>query len=281
MGIVLPEGVLNGSNLQKVRDYFESVAKIILIVSLPQEVFLASGATVKTSLVFFKKFTMEERHQYDEIKAQAIKTVDEKYKNELEHIETELKKNGKLTKEQSEKYKTRKKEIEKKIFDRAKALISDINANKDNEFVLKYANKLTEITVQLKNVNLSDDDKNAIKEQQKDIKKQIADEIRKSAYDSASKEFKEEFDENESYKLNIELDCPSQVERKKLEQRKKEISELKNEEIKTTVKEKFDYEVPFAEIKKAGINSTGDPIENELIPLAKEYILYRKYAELW
>ncbi|MBR6178746.1 MAG: hypothetical protein IKQ70_12810, partial [Bacteroidales bacterium] len=252
-----------------------------LIVSLPQEVFLASGATVKTSLVFFKKFTMEERHQYDEIKAQAIKTVDEKYKNELEHIETELKKNGKLTKEQSEKYKTRKKEIEKKIFDRAKALISDINANKDNEFVLKYANKLTEITVQLKNVNLSDDDKNAIKEQQKDIKKQIADEIRKSAYDSASKEFKEEFDENESYKLNIELDCPSQVERKKLEQRKKEISELKNEEIKTTVKEKFDYEVPFAEIKKAGINSTGDPIENELIPLAKEYILYRKYAELW
>ncbi|MBR6177815.1 MAG: N-6 DNA methylase, partial [Bacteroidales bacterium] len=75
MGIVLPEGVLNGSNLQKVRDYFESVAKIILIVSLPQEVFLASGATVKTSLVFFKKFTMEERHQYDEIKAQAIKTV--------------------------------------------------------------------------------------------------------------------------------------------------------------------------------------------------------------
>ena len=281
MGIVLPEGVLNGSNLQKVRDYFESVAKIILIVSLPQEVFLASGATVKTSLVFFKKFTMEERHQYDEIKAQAIKTVDEKYKNELEHIETELKKNGKLTKEQSEKYKTRKKEIEKKIFDRAKALISDINANKDNEFVLKYANKLTEITVQLKNVNLSDDDKNAIKEQQKDIKKQIADEIRKSAYDSASKEFKEEFDENESYKLNIELDCPSQVERKKLEQRKKEISELKNEEIKTTVKEKFDYEVPFAEIKKAGINSTGDPIENELIPLAKEYILYRKYDELW
>ena len=31
MGIVLPESILNGSRLQKVRDYFESEAKILLI----------------------------------------------------------------------------------------------------------------------------------------------------------------------------------------------------------------------------------------------------------
>ena len=36
MGIVLPEGVLNNSNLQKVRDYFESEAKILLITSSPE-----------------------------------------------------------------------------------------------------------------------------------------------------------------------------------------------------------------------------------------------------
>ena len=57
MGIVLPEGVLNNSNLQKVRDFVESKAKILLIVSIPQDVFMASGATVKPSLLFFKKFT--------------------------------------------------------------------------------------------------------------------------------------------------------------------------------------------------------------------------------
>ena len=46
MGIVLPEGVLNNSNLQKVRDYVESKAKILLIVSIPQDVFKIGRAHV-------------------------------------------------------------------------------------------------------------------------------------------------------------------------------------------------------------------------------------------
>lgn len=58
--MVLPEGVLNTSNLQKIREYFEGKAKIILICSIPQDVFIAAGATVKPSLVFFKRFTEEE-----------------------------------------------------------------------------------------------------------------------------------------------------------------------------------------------------------------------------
>lgn len=64
MGMVLPEGVLNTSNLQKIREYFEGKAKIILICSIPQDVFIAAGATVKPSLVFFKRFTEEEELQY-------------------------------------------------------------------------------------------------------------------------------------------------------------------------------------------------------------------------
>lgn len=64
LGIVLPEGVLNTSSLQNVRELFESKAKIILITSIPQDVFIASGATVKPSLMFFKKFTLEEEKQY-------------------------------------------------------------------------------------------------------------------------------------------------------------------------------------------------------------------------
>lgn len=50
MGMVLPEGVLNNKNLQAVREYFEGKAKIILICSIPQDVFIAAGATVKPSL---------------------------------------------------------------------------------------------------------------------------------------------------------------------------------------------------------------------------------------
>ena len=71
MGMVLPEGVLNTSNLAKVREWFEGRAKIILICSIPQDVFIAAGATVKPSLVFFKRFTEEEEKLYADCVAKA------------------------------------------------------------------------------------------------------------------------------------------------------------------------------------------------------------------
>jgi type I restriction enzyme M protein len=67
MGIVLPEGFLNGANLQKVRDFVEGRAKLLAVVSIPQDVFISAGATVKSSLVFLKKFTEEEEQQYAQI----------------------------------------------------------------------------------------------------------------------------------------------------------------------------------------------------------------------
>ena len=90
MGMVLPEGVLNTSNLQKVREYFEGRAKIILICSIPQDVFIAAGATVKPSLVFFKRFTEEEESQYAECKQRAYLKCFEKYKDEYDGLNAEL-----------------------------------------------------------------------------------------------------------------------------------------------------------------------------------------------
>jgi type I restriction enzyme M protein len=171
MGIVLPEGVLNNSNLQKVREFVESKAKILLIVSIPQDVFMASGATVKPSLLFFRKYTENEEKEYENIKTYAINTVDVKYSNELSDIEIQLAKRGK---------------------------------------------------------------------------------------DALSKEKKNE-----------------------LNTKKKKINEQKNAEIRNIIKEKFDYEIPIAEVKKAGISTTGAAIENELIPLAEEFTPYRKEMRLW
>jgi len=95
LGIVLPEGVLNSSNLQSARAYYEGRAKILLLVSLPQDVFVSSGATVKTSLVFLKKFTKKEQEAYTKISEDAEKTVNEKYKNEIEPLENKIKLKGK------------------------------------------------------------------------------------------------------------------------------------------------------------------------------------------
>ena len=171
MGIVLPEGVLNGTNLQKAREFVEGKAKLLLIVSIPQDVFMASGATVKPSLLFLKKFTEKEAEEYEMIKASAIAKFDAKYSEELSVIEEQLAKRGK--------------------------------------------------------------------------------------------------------------DALSKDKKKELEAQKKQIIEKKQSDIKVEIKEQFDYEIPIAEVHKAGISTTGAAIENELIPLAEEFTPYRKEMKLW
>jgi len=171
MGIVLPEGVLNNTNLQKIRDFIESRAKILLIVSIPQDVFIASGATVKPSLLFFKKFTPEEAQEYASITERVTKMVNEKYATKVEAIEKQLNKKGK---------------------------------------------------------------------------------------DAFSGEAKKE-----------------------LRQELKVLQEKIEEEIQSEVKTQFNYQVPIAEVEKAGISTTGTVIENELVPLAGEFKKYRQENKLW
>ena len=171
LGIVLPEGVLNNTNLQNVREYFEGRAKILLIVSIPQEVFMAAGATVKPSLMFFKRFTEDEQKQYDDIKEKAYSEVRDKYAFELHVIEEELAKKGKNAKPAAEK--------------------------------------------------------------------------------------------------------------KILRARKKEIEAAIESEAKLLIKQRFDYVIPVADIKRAGINSIGIKIENDLEPLLEEFTNYRKENNLW
>ena len=68
MGIVLPEGVMNNTNMEKVRNFVEDRAKILMIVSLPKSVFVKAGADVKTSILFLKKFTEQEALVYSNLK---------------------------------------------------------------------------------------------------------------------------------------------------------------------------------------------------------------------
>lgn len=168
LGIVLPEGVLNNTQLQSVRELFEGMAKIILITSIPQDVFMASGATVKPSLMFFKKFTAEEVAQYEQAKAEAYEQVTAKYAEELTALNTFI-------------------------------------ADKNNP-------------------------------------------------------------------------------RSEIKQKKAELKALEAkiaEEVKPIVKQLFDYQIPIAQVQKAGITTTGAECENELEELLKEYAPYRKEHKLW
>ena len=168
LGIVLPEGVLNNTQLQSVRELFEGMAKIILITSIPQDVFMASGATVKPSLMFFKKFTAEEATQYEQANAKAYEQVTAKYAEQIAEL---------------------------------------------TSFIEDKKNPRSEIKVK--------------KAELKVLEAQIA------------------------------------------------------EEVKPIVKQLFDYQIPIAQVQKAGITTTGAECENELEELLKEYTPYRKEQKLW
>ena len=168
LGIVLPEGVLNNTQLQSVRELFEGMAKIILITSIPQDVFMASGATVKPSLMFFKKFTAEEVAQYEQAKTTACEQVTANYAEELTAL---------------------------------------------NAFIADKNNPRSEVKVK--------------KAELKALEAKIA------------------------------------------------------EEVKPIVKQLFDYQIPIAQVQKAGITTTGAECENELEELLKEYAPYRKEHKLW
>lgn len=116
MGMVLPEGVLNNKNLQAVREYFEGKAKIILICSIPQDVFIAAGATVKPSLVFMRRFTNDEESEYANCKSEALAEVTALHQAEIDKLEATIAKADALTeslKDDLKKAQTRLKQAKK------------------------------------------------------------------------------------------------------------------------------------------------------------------------
>lgn len=79
LGIVLPEGIFNNPSLAYVREFCENRAYIRAVVSLPQETFLSSGASVKASLLFLQKFTVREQANFDAEHVKARAEVEAKH----------------------------------------------------------------------------------------------------------------------------------------------------------------------------------------------------------
>ncbi len=60
MAIVLPDGDLTNSSLGYVRQWIKDNAKILAVISLPQETFIPYGAGVKASVLFLQKLPKKE-----------------------------------------------------------------------------------------------------------------------------------------------------------------------------------------------------------------------------
>jgi type I restriction-modification system DNA methylase subunit len=72
LAIVIPDGILTNYSLQYVRDEIEELYRIVAVVSLPQTAFTATGAGVKSSILFLKKHTEKETKRIRDLK-QALK----------------------------------------------------------------------------------------------------------------------------------------------------------------------------------------------------------------
>ncbi len=94
MGIVLPEGIYNNPSLAYVREFTEDRAFLKAVVSLPQETFISSGASVKCSLLFLQKYTEEEKQAFDNIYSQTKMEIYKRYadeiKKEIERFDTAI-----------------------------------------------------------------------------------------------------------------------------------------------------------------------------------------------
>lgn len=93
LAIVIPDGVLTNSSLQYVRDGIEEKYRIVAVVSMPQTAFQATGAGVKSSVLFLKKHTTEttEKIQNQKTGLQDSLKEDNSYLKQLQQIEKEKK----------------------------------------------------------------------------------------------------------------------------------------------------------------------------------------------
>ena len=76
LGIVLPDSILNNPSLDWLRRWTEGKARLLAAVSLPQETFVSSKATVKASLLFMQRFTAQDEKDWQAAWAQAHQELD-------------------------------------------------------------------------------------------------------------------------------------------------------------------------------------------------------------
>lgn len=98
LGIVLPDGILTNSSLQYVRDGIEDKFRIVAVVSMPQTAFSATGAGVKSSVLFLKKYSKNHTETLQNIKSRIQIKLKEQF-NYYAQLETWEKEKNRRIKE--------------------------------------------------------------------------------------------------------------------------------------------------------------------------------------
>lgn len=91
LAMVVPDGILTNSSLQYVRDWIEEHFRILAVVSLPQTAFTATGAGVKSSVIFLQKHADETTLRIQRTKADVRGRVFDapEFGSEIQRLEAE------------------------------------------------------------------------------------------------------------------------------------------------------------------------------------------------
>ena len=156
LAIVIPDGILTNSSLQYVRDKIEKWYRIIAVVSMPQTAFAHTGAGVKSSVMFLRKWSDDKTKQIENKK----KHIQDKVKAENEYLKkvTELEKEKKRIIKEHEGFENTTGETDKKAIEKTpefkdwKKEISDLYNQKINDL----KDELTDLYLSLKQKELDD-----------------------------------------------------------------------------------------------------------------------------
>lgn len=93
LAIVIPDGVLTNSSVQYVRDQIEEWYRIVAVISLPQTAFTNTGAGVKSSVLFLRKWdaATTERISAQKEELQETIKIENAFLEQVTEIETEKK----------------------------------------------------------------------------------------------------------------------------------------------------------------------------------------------
>lgn len=75
LAVVIPDSILTNSSLQYVRDNIEEMYRIVAVVSMPQTAFSATGAGVKSSVLFLRKHKDKQTEKISNQKAKLKEQV--------------------------------------------------------------------------------------------------------------------------------------------------------------------------------------------------------------
>ena len=106
LGIVLPEGIFNNPSLAFVREFTEDRAFLRAVVSLPQETFTSSGASVKCSILILEKFTTAEADRFEQTRAKAVAEITAKHQPAVDAAHARLERDTAAAKAAKDKEKT-------------------------------------------------------------------------------------------------------------------------------------------------------------------------------